>query len=66
MMKTKRHALALAPALIAVLATGGCNILKNNKPKTAVLGERVPILTSENDAAVEPSITDVQIGRAHV
>ena len=61
MMKTKRHALALAPALIAVLATGGCNILKNNKPKTAVLGERVPILTSENDAAVEPSIADVQV-----
>jgi outer membrane protein assembly factor BamB len=61
MMKTNRNALALAPALFAVLALGGCGILKNSKPKTAVLGERVPILTSENDAAVEPSIADVQV-----
>lgn len=61
MMKMNRHALVLAPALIAVLATGGCNVFKNSKPKTAVLGDRVPILTSENDAAVEPSISDVQV-----
>lgn len=61
MTKTNRRALALAPALIAVLALGGCGIFKGGKPKTAVLGERVPILTSENDATVEPSIADVQV-----
>lgn len=61
MTKTNRRALALAPALIAVLALGGCGVFKGGKPKTAVLGERVPILTSENDAAVEPSIADVQV-----
>ncbi len=61
MMKTKRHALVLAPALIAMLALGGCNAFGGGKPKTAVLGDRVPILTSENDAAVEPSIADVQV-----
>jgi outer membrane protein assembly factor BamB len=61
MTKTNRRALALAPALIAVLALGGCGIFKGGKPKTAVLGERVPILTSENDASVEPSIADVQV-----
>ena len=61
MMRLNKRALVLAPALVALLATGGCNILKKGKPKTAVLGERVPILTSENDAAVEPSIADVQV-----
>ncbi len=61
MTNTNRRALALAPALIAVLALGGCNVFKTSKPRTAVLGERVPILTSENDASVEPSIADVQV-----
>jgi outer membrane protein assembly factor BamB len=61
MTKTNRRALALAPALVAVLALGGCGIFKTSKPKTAVLGERIPILTSENDASVEPSIADVQV-----
>ena len=61
MTKTMRRSLALAPAIAAVLALGGCGIFRDSKPKTAVLGERVPILTSENDAAVEPSIADVQV-----
>ncbi len=56
-----QRAMALAPALAMVMLTGGCNALKGHKPKTAVLGNRVPILTSENDAAVEPSIADVQV-----
>ncbi len=61
MTKSNRRALALAPAMIAILALGGCGIFKASKPKTAVLGERIPILTSENDATVEPSIADVQV-----
>ena len=61
MIKIDRRLLVLAPAMLAVLATGGCNTLKGKKPRTAVLGERIPILTSENDAAVEPSIADVQV-----
>ncbi len=61
MMKFNKRALVLAPALVALLATGGCGVFKKGKPKTAVLGERVPILTSENDAGVEPSIADVQV-----
>jgi outer membrane protein assembly factor BamB len=61
MTKTNRRALALAPAMIAVLALGGCNLFKGGKPRTAVLGERIPILTSENDASVEPSIADIQV-----
>jgi len=61
MMKFNKRALVVAPALVALLATGGCSVFKKGKPKTAVLGERVPILTSENDASVEPSIADVQV-----
>jgi outer membrane protein assembly factor BamB len=61
MMKLNKHVLVLAPALVALLATGGCAAFKKGKPKTAVLGERVPILVSENDAGVEPSIADVEV-----
>jgi outer membrane protein assembly factor BamB len=58
---TLRRALTLAPAVMAVAMVGGCGLFKGGKPKTAVLGERVAILTSENDAAIEPSIADVQV-----
>jgi len=61
MNKRLLRGLLLAPALLATVSVGGCNILKRGKAKTAVLGERVAILTSENDAAVEPSIADVQV-----
>lgn len=61
MIKSYRGVLALAMLVAPVLTLGGCGIFKGGKPKTAVLGERLPILTSENDAAVEPSIADVQV-----
>ncbi len=62
MTKIQARALALAPAVAAMLALGGCGIFKGaGKPKTAVVGKRVPILTSENDAAVEPALADVQV-----
>jgi outer membrane protein assembly factor BamB len=50
-----------AVALTLVMAVGGCNILKNAKPKSALLGQRVAILTSENDVDVEPALADVQV-----
>lgn len=58
---TRFYRSAIALALVASL--GGCGIFKggSGKPKTALLGERVPILTSENGVDVEPSIADVQI-----
>ena len=62
MTRINARALALAPAVAAMLALGGCGIFKGAaKPKTAVLGKRVPILTSENDADVEPALADVQV-----
>ena len=53
--------LAIALLVIPALTLSGCGLFKGGKPKTAVLGERIPILTSENDAVVEPSIADVQV-----
>ncbi|HVM39120.1 MAG TPA: PQQ-binding-like beta-propeller repeat protein [Sphingomicrobium sp.] len=38
-----------------VMATSGCGVLRRSAPKTPVLGERVAVLTSENDAAVDPA-----------
>ena len=73
-------------ALTLVTALGGCSLLKGgghaNRPKTAVLGERIPVLTTAADSTVEPTLADVpvtvpapvvndswtqpEIGRAHV
>jgi len=39
----------------AAFAASGCSILKRGgKPKTPVLGERIAVLTSEGDVAVDP------------
>jgi outer membrane protein assembly factor BamB len=37
------------------LAASGCGILKHKGPTTPVLGERIAVLTSEGDAAVDPA-----------
>ena len=61
MTRSQKNALLLMPVVFAMTTVGGCAAFKGKKPKTAVVGERVAILTSENDAAVEPSIADVQV-----
>ena len=61
MTKINRGAVALAPLLGLALALSGCGILKGGKPKANVLGDRVPILTSENAVEVEPSLADVAV-----
>ena len=39
----------------AALAASGCSLLKRGgRPKTPVLGERIPVLTSEGDVEVDP------------
>lgn len=40
---------------LAALAASGCGIFKKGAPKTPVLGERVAVLTSEQDVAVDPA-----------
>jgi len=50
--KTFRIALLVA----AALAASGCGVLKKGSgPKTPVLGQRIPVLTSETDATVDPA-----------
>jgi outer membrane protein assembly factor BamB len=40
---------------LAALAASGCGILKKSTPKTPVVGERVPVLATEQDVAVDPA-----------
>ena len=37
----------------AALAASGCSLLRKGKPKTPVIGERIPVLTSEGDVEVD-------------
>ncbi|USI73651.1 outer membrane protein assembly factor BamB family protein [Sphingomonas morindae] len=58
-------------AMTAVLLLSGCGIFKGHgdgKPKTAVLGERVPVLTVEEGASSDPGLanTPVQVPPAEV
>jgi outer membrane protein assembly factor BamB len=50
LVRTKFALLALA-----AVAASGCSILKKSTPKTPVLGERVAVLASEKDVAVDPA-----------
>jgi len=61
MTNFNRSALALAPLLGLSLALGGCGVFKASKPKTALVGDRIPILTSENGAEVDAAIADVAV-----
>ena len=53
----------IAGALALVAALSGCSLFHkgNNRPKTAVLGERIPVLSAENDAIAEPTLADVAV-----
>ena len=52
---TKPTSFRIALMIAAALAAGGCSLLKKGSgPKTPVLGERIPVLTSESDVEVDP------------
>ena len=59
MMKYNKTLIAFA----ALTALGGCagGLFKGTKPKSALLGERIPILASESSVEVEPSLADVAV-----
>ncbi len=57
MMKSWRVPIAIA----ALVALSGCGVLKGGQKKTPTLGDRVPILVSENGAETDKSIADVQV-----
>ncbi len=51
----KRIKTRLAVLMIAAVAASGCAIFKKGTAKTPVLGERIAVLTMENDIAVDPA-----------
>ena len=53
MIKSKK--LRVAVLIAAALASSSCGVFKKGKPKTPVLGERIPVLTSEGDVEVDPA-----------
>ncbi|HVU31746.1 MAG TPA: PQQ-binding-like beta-propeller repeat protein [Sphingomicrobium sp.] len=53
---SKSRNIRVALLIAAALASSGCSLFKKGaRPKTPVLGERIPVLTSENDAQVDPA-----------
>ncbi len=63
-MIQRSRAPRLAVALALLAALGGCSLFKHNVdrgPKTAVVGNRVAILNTGSDAALDPSIADVPV-----
>ena len=54
---TKHKHLRVAILIAAALAASGCSVFKKGKPKTPVLGERIPVLTAEGDIQVDPATT---------
>ncbi len=57
----KTH-LKLSAAFAAMALLGGCGIFKGSGPaKTPVVGQRVPILTSEDLAVADPALASLQV-----
>ena len=58
-----KRLLLVTAAFGAVAALGGCGIFKggDHKPKTPVLGERIPVLSSESDVEVDPSLAGMMV-----
>jgi outer membrane protein assembly factor BamB len=54
-MMTKATSFRVGLMIAAAMAAGGCSLLKKGRPKTPVIGERIPVLTSEGDVAVDPA-----------
>lgn len=50
----------VAAALAAVALLGGCNVLKSTR-KTPVVGQRVPILASENEIVPDRPLSGVEV-----
>lgn len=57
-MKTR---FAAGMALAALVGLSGCGIFKGSPKKTPTVGQRVPILMSENAAEIDKSLADVQV-----
>ncbi len=54
----RRAATALAATSLLL---GGCGIFKSSKPKSTVLGERIPVLAYETGAELDPGLADLAV-----
>src|SRR5688500_8170517 len=54
-MRMKSKSLRTILLVTAAIAASGCSIINKSKPKTPVLGERTPVLTSELGVEVDPA-----------
>jgi outer membrane protein assembly factor BamB len=52
---SRSRTFGVALLIAAALASSGCGVFKKGKPKTPVLGERIPVLTAETDAQIDPA-----------
>ncbi|MGK6321592.1 PQQ-binding-like beta-propeller repeat protein [Sphingomonas sp. DT-51] len=57
-MKTR---FATGVAIAALVGLSGCGIFKSAPKKTPTVGQRVPILVSENPAEIDKGLADVQV-----
>ena len=53
---TKSRTFTFALLIATALGSSGCSLIKKSKPTTPVLGERVAVLTTEGDVAVDPEL----------
>src|SRR4051794_36961924 len=51
----KQKNIRTAVLIAAALAASGCGVLKKGKAATPVLGQRIAVLTSEGDVAIDPA-----------
>src|SRR5947209_16534187 len=57
----KQKNIRIAVLIAAALAASGCGVLKKGKAATPVLGQRIAVLTSEGDVAVDPATAALPI-----
>ncbi|OWK27931.1 PQQ-like beta-propeller repeat protein [Sphingomonas dokdonensis] len=56
-----KKSIATPVALAALIGLSACGVFKSDPKKTPTVGNRVPILTAENAAEVDPSLSGVQV-----
>ncbi|WBO24553.1 PQQ-like beta-propeller repeat protein [Sphingomonas abietis] len=63
MDRTRKAQAPLVAVLMAATLLGGCGVFKggSKKPQTAVLGERIPVLTVESSAGTDPAMASRQV-----
>src|ERR1044072_1196250 len=56
-----RNWVRVAVAASALVALSGCGVFKGSTKKTPVIGQRVPILASENEIVADKTLDGVEV-----